>query len=508
MTAPTIEKAAVFVLALNAVSAAVEGSEVKMQTITREMIAEDLAQMRETIDHVWAHTADKHRTLGVDVGTLYARSKSELTRAKDMPEMLGIFYAFIAGLEDGHSNLLPSPVMLMSMSAMPDPDRIPGLREVEDGIVVEKIPKSAPQVRKGDMLIRVNRKDTEEALATISRYVSASGAVARRHLAIQQLMLGEAVLNRGMDLEFRRPDGSAYSISVSVSPDRFSAAASASMNLSLGARDVRRLEDGVGYLRIPSFILNADWWKNDRTPLTVAEQMTPDRAVECWQTAVKWFDEAFVNLEKASAIIIDLRGNGGGNDLIASYLAQHLIAEDFLYYTLQRRYSPEWTTLCPDLPAVGWGPRWDHWVRSDKPFKFDLNVALLPRNPAIAVYRGPVVVLMDEGCASATTVWLNCLRHYRSDMRFIGRPAVSTLGGGNPIATLKNTQAKLGLSYCRGWDASGNLLEGLLVNPDIKVAWTRQDVVDGADPDLDAAKKVIGERLRTGKPWSKSDIEK
>ncbi|MEZ6147720.1 MAG: S41 family peptidase [Planctomycetaceae bacterium] len=70
-------------------------------------------------------------------------------------------------------------------------------------------------------------------------------------------------------------------------------------------------------------------------------------------------DESFAAAADASGIILDLRNNGGGLDLLSIYVAQHLVPGDFIYYETERRDSPLLRSLprYHDMDARAFGTR-------------------------------------------------------------------------------------------------------------------------------------------------------
>jgi len=107
----------------------------------------------------------------------------------------------------------------------------------------------------------------------------------------------------------------------------------------------RRLDGGLGYVRIASF----------GDPATIAR-----------------FDEALEALKGAPGLILDVRRNGGGDTAVARPIMGRFIAERRPYARMRRREGP------------GLGPAWTEYVDPRGPF----------------TYLGPVVVLTDAWSAS------------------------------------------------------------------------------------------------------------
>ena len=184
------------------------------------------------------------------------------------------------------------------------------------------------------------------------------------------------------------------------------------------------------------------------------------------------FSRIFVELlaKKPKALILDLRGNPGGTDLLGQRLASHLMKPGFVYYRLQ---SHRW--------LWGWGGIGAHKPR---------NVpADLPR------FTGKLVCLIDEGVFSTADNFAACIRDVHPDVTFVGRPAGAGTGAPRSF-TLPKTGATVWFCTMRVYAPKGEMIEGAGVQPDVKVKWSRQDHLQKRDPDLEAALKVVREAKR------------
>jgi len=477
-----------FLLRIGILCGLVIGRWLPRTKVSRKKMADDLDQMKGIVERVWSHIDDKREQLGIDVDDVYQKAHQELETATTFLDQFLVLLRFVANLQDGHTCISPSPWLLLQLTRVHDFRQIPELREVGEGlVVVAESPRPSP-VRVGDILLGVNDQEASYWLNFSAELVNASGEAARRYGALQLMLLVVYSVNERPVLHFQRVDGTQYDFQPDVLSDWGTAEMISERHSRLGQRELRIIHDDLTYMKIPSFSLHADWWENDQYEFGMWESaITPERVVECWEKAIRWIDSGISKAEDSSGLIIDLRGNGGGNDPIAGYLAQRLIEGDIMYYRLQRRHSPEWKKLYASFPDQGWSKLHECWVREIETFELKPGMNLISRNPRKKVFQGQVVCLIDSGCSSATTVFLNCLRYYRPDIRFVGQTAVTTLGGGNEIGLLKHTKSRLGVSYCRGWGADGELLEGKVVEPDIHVRWTREEVCRGVDAELEAA---------------------
>ncbi|MFZ1687729.1 MAG: S41 family peptidase [Flavobacteriales bacterium] len=163
-------------------------------------------------------------------------------------------------------------------------------------------------------------------------------------------------------------------------------------------------------------------------------------------------DAAFSELQqrKADRLILDLRGDQGGEPKYAKRLLAHLLSVEF--------------ELVHEGPAAG--------RTKSRPDAF----------------TGTLAVLMDGGSFSVTSMVLSCLeRHQRAT--FIGEEAGGnrTLLSGSPTQVrLPNTRINCSIST-RLWRLADRPNDGHGVMPTIAVSPTIEDIVNGRDPVMQAA---------------------
>jgi len=150
-------------------------------------------------------------------------------------------------------------------------------------------------------------------------------------------------------------------------------------------------------------------------------------------------------------MIIDLRGNSGGETDLGLLLAGMLVDKETLISTTQTRKGE---TQCKAKPG---------------------------KNP----YRGPVVILVDEECASES-------EEMTAGLQAAGRVFVigRTSRGEDMDATLEGLPMNsLALQYPIGLSRTpkGEVIEGRGVIPDLDVKLTRAELLKGKDTQLEAA---------------------
>jgi C-terminal processing protease CtpA/Prc len=161
-----------------------------------------------------------------------------------------------------------------------------------------------------------------------------------------------------------------------------------------------------------------------------------------------------------TSLILDLRGNDGGDAYSAAYLLGYLLREPFRYF------APGSTHLLGDLK----GPQPIHDNR----------------------FGGDLFVLVDGGCCSTTGHLLAILKS-RGVGKYIGTPTGGgyACNGGFRGITLKHTKLQLLLPHAVFIADAEDLLRGYQIAPDYTVESSILDLLAGTDPALDSAKSLI-----------------
>ncbi|MEE8568428.1 MAG: S41 family peptidase [Anaerolineales bacterium] len=186
-----------------------------------------------------------------------------------------------------------------------------------------------------------------------------------------------------------------------------------------------RLENGIGYIRFNTFHRN----------------LIPDMV------------EAVAALQDAPGMIIDLRGNPGGDGRTGELLAGQFLDERALFGSLVTRSgTSEWYVV------------------------------------GESIYAGPVVILIDA-------LSYSCSEWFASGMQAVGRAVI--IGERSPggttamnVKTLPNG-ASLGYPVAQLLTPDGTVLEGYGVIPDIAVTLDHSQLLEGIDTQLEAGINYI-----------------
>src|SRR5688572_9922396 len=222
------------------------------------------------------------------------------------------------------------------------------------------------------------------------------------------------------------------------------------------------------------------------------------------QTFPATLDSAFRALREkgAGALILDLRGNGGGVDEYGALLVSYFAEQPFRYFDHIRV-----TTIAPSFAT--WLPRTFDAVRAGTvPARgggFRVTPAYHPgvgeQQPAAHPFLGKVVVLIDGGSFSTTA---DVAAHLRSRGRatFVGEETAGTYEGNtsglNALIVLSNSRLRLKVMMYGYWNAVKKPDKpGRGTLPDYVVTRRVADVLRGIDPALRRATALLGKNKTT-----------
>ena len=166
------------------------------------------------------------------------------------------------------------------------------------------------------------------------------------------------------------------------------------------------------------------------------------------------FEETINQMIDVRGLILDIRGNRGGMLEIGELIASKLVQKPTLFYVFRYRDRKEEVIVQPD----------------------DI------------CYTGPVVILVDDQCASACERFAACFQSIDRGI-VIGERTRGTVGP-SKVMVLPN-----GVSFqyltSQSLTPDGIVLEGRGVIPDIAVNLTREDLLDGKDAPIETAIEYI-----------------
>ncbi len=409
--------------------------------LTREQMAADLRQLAALAEQKWAYAEDRRVNAGVDLQRLAETTIARLPEVRDDAGFAGLVREFVASLQDGHAwvhwpGKEPQPFRRWPFT----------VADTADGILIDEVLPAwndAPvELQRGDTLVAIDGVPIADVVAAIERRTFASTPGSRRRWALRAAVYGESDPRR---YTVRRGGGDEIVVNAAAAKGRPAANSAAPV-------EFWQVADGVAGVRITAFAHHdaAAWAKaapNERDAL-LAQEIAAIRA-------------AFARAVGNKALVLDLRGNGGGTDLLGMQVAACLLPKGFSYYGLASR---------------GWLGGWS------RPNLHRPRVVGEPPS-----FGGQLLVLIDEDSFSVTDNLCRCLRDLHSDVTFVGAPTGGGSGAPRPCITLPHSGVVVTVCTLRVTGPKGELIEGRGTVPDVPVRRTRAGVLAGTDEVLLAA---------------------
>ncbi len=376
---------------------------------------ESSPQVRQnTFEKVWQIVRDTFydpNFNGVDWNKVHEQYRPLAAAARTDAELHEVLKRMLGELHVSHMGII-TPEEIAKLSAPPVTTGL-GLQMVEgEVVVVRTLPGSSAErmgLRPGYLIKQIDGVDVKDLKDALPKLRGAANTSVRVSYLDEHDQLRESVLQRsllGPEEIDRQKVGhlSMYALLVS-----------------------KRLENGIGYIRFSSFIASLK----------------------------KKLDAAIDSMQDASGLIVDLRGNGGGDDSVAIAIANHFFEKPTVLMITRTR-------------------------------KGDLDY--YKARPTSHPYLKPVVFLVDDGSGSAS-------EQLTAGLQEAGRAYIigQKTDGEDLDADLAKLPTGAYLLYAMGQPRTpkGVVIEGRGVVPDLEVSLTRRELLKGNDEQLSAAIKYI-----------------
>ena len=383
-------------------------------------------------EYIWKTVRDKHwdpKLGGLNWQAVHDELLPKVEKAGNMDKAREVMMAMLERLKQTHFNIVPADVY-KEMDSPGSRDGNPGIdvRVIESKAIISSVDPDSPAARRGIkpgwQIIRVDGKDVLPAIRKIQEGFSKS--------TLLDIMLTRSVTSR-----LYGKVGKAVTIDLLDEKDQ-------SVGLELDRAKPRGIMAQLGYLPPMYF------WVEGRKIKPNIGYVRFDMFFEP-EALIKTVEEMVKSCGDCGGFIIDLRGNPGGIGGLAMGVAGWFIDKpDQVLGTMTMR---------------------------DNSIKF----AVFPR---VDAFRGPLAILVD-GCSGSTSeIFAGGMKDLKRARIFGTRTAGAALP--SVFEKLPNND---GFQYAIANYVSqgGKPLEGNGVTPDEQTPLTRQALLAGQDPTLDAA---------------------
>jgi carboxyl-terminal processing protease len=387
-----------------------------------------LEDRAEIFGQVWKAIDEEYydpRFRGVDWRAVGERYRPLAESARTDAEFYGVFELMLAELRDGHTVFVPPPAPGTKAEGGGHGSVGVKLRDVEGRIaVVEVEPGSKAEglgVRPGQLLREVNGRPVEEHIAFLRSKLAGSSTERLFRLKLLSALLYGGFLAKPRTLGLTDFDGREFTVELTEETGR-----AEPPNLTS-----RRLDSGAAYIKFRSW-----------TPPVQEE-----------------FRNALAALKGAPGLVIDLRGNGGGEARVTQEIAGNFFARETYSGGFRARDGAlqKYYTL-----------------------------------PAPNRYGGAVVILVDEASASASEGFTGFMQE-SGRARVVGRQTAGSVLNRGGRREFKGG-AQLFFSTRTFLTPRGRELEGAGVTPDVEVPLTLADLRAGRDAALEAAAALLRDK--------------
>ncbi len=458
-----------------------EGLSRRYSWLSAEQVAEDLDQLEWHLENQFSYL----RLRGVDyreaLDTIRAAAGAGINRAGfhiQLRKLLALFgdgHSRTQGISDAlPGGFLPIAVAdsggrlvaLEEEGNLVDPEH-PYLMAI-DGLPTERwLAEAAPLIAQGsEQLIRFG------AIRRLAWVQYLRQGLNRRELPVTELTLAS-------------PEGSITTVTRPVANKPL-------FHQTERETQAKMLPDGIAYLPIPS--------------------MTTEPA------DIEAIHQAMGRFREARALVVDVRGNGGGSRDALRALLPYFLAEDappFIANVAAYRL-PAGTQSNPEghLANRGLYPlSSQHWTGKERQALASFAASFRPEWPlpegfsdwhyfvirregpaGLYFFNRPVAVLQDEGCFSATDIFLGAFSELPR-VTLVGLPSGGGSGRSKRIL-LHHSSLQIRLSSMASFRPDGHLYEGRGIHPDLRVGRTLDDVLGNTDTALQRALEVLRDGSR------------
>lgn len=338
--------------------------------------------------------------------------------------------------------------------------------------MTEKKYSELEKIKKGDIVLNIDGKEIESILQEKLKLITYNNIGWGRIMASRDIFKFIDSDKSSVEVTLSRKSGDTHTVKLPLlkQSEVNNSPGENKDNLTGNIQTEYFDEINTGYLKYSSCrdrgSLKNEYWREKLKEMKLDLSDIPDMEEVCW--------ELFQELRKRNYkyLIVDLRGNMGGNSSIAQVLYKYLTKKDLISYDCKVKISKEIKKKTGNytFKRVGTFKEYNN-VSLKFPYKSKIQGGKIAK---IDQFSGTVYILIDR-CVYSAGEWLAAELYANKLGTFIGEPT----GGGGEVPgdqinfKLPNTELQLLISYKLFVPPSDKNLSGVI--PHI---WKRQSLQD------------------------------
>ncbi len=397
----------------------------------------ELGVVRKSLDTMYAHRLAKVQRYAIDEDALFTETETRLVAADSWAAYDAAIYNALAKFHDGHLTYHPPQTAAPARGYQ---SFHLGLATVfsHDHLLVESVEPggevAAAAVSPGDEVIEIDGRLVAHTVAALvasraaSRPESSKASFAKTWTAV---LTPKGDAPRARSIRVRKRDGT--ELGVSITP-----------------REVPKVKHEAVSIAI----------EGDVAVVTI-------RTLDGNKERARAIDDALAKARDQKGIVIDLRGDRGGIDLVGYRVVADLAEGTARLGTYRVMAAPQTLAL---------RPRWKHLVAGPDGFTAPQELTV----PALVHgYRGRVAVVVDAGCVSTCEVVSAALR---ANLHAVIVGQVTGGSSGAPVeVSLPASHANIAIPTWDLLSADGHPIEDDGVTPDLDAVPTADALAAGED---------------------------
>src|SRR5262245_48548818 len=453
----------------------------------------DFDLMRRALEE--AHGGLYRFSTKAEMDKAFDAQRAKLSRPVTKLEFLAVMAETLARIKCGHTGLTPDGETREAIAGA----RLFPLRVLIEGrrlIVFSNDTPDDQTIRPGMEIVEINGRRPSEVFNRILPALPADGDIETRKLVTIQRNFGQnywLMVEQSGEFTVKAKD----------------AAGKQTMAKLAGVKDADRAKNqNTVNAETQTNIAKLEWSRENLSLRFLKEPDVAQIRIRGFggQDYPQWMENTFRTLREkgTKALVIDLRGNGGGDDMYGALLVSYLTDKPFRYFDHIRIKTVDpsfkaYTDLSADderglregttvNPAGG-------FLATDK-----LHPGITEQQPGKYPFLGQTIVLIN-GRTFSTAADFCAVAHHLKRATFVGEETGGAYYGNNsgemPLLTLPHSKAQVLVPLFEYWNAvPGYDGKRRGTRPDLQVDTTAANLLRGVDEQLDAALKLAAKDVK------------